>query len=206
MFAENSILFDESDQDSAFFSTPSIATILEADEKPTPRKIDFALRPPRDWHDVGASTKTVPAPTNLPDIAPLLNISTTISKEDPFVDKVFSYIARVEKLRAFVTQEGSVLNQGSEYDFWLFVLKEFEIRRGNVVVTHNGNLRLVWKDSLGTHLGLQFLGGEEVQFVIFKRRGTSRVTSRVAGRDTIEGVKNQISSFELNTLLYEQEV
>ena len=69
----------------------------------------------------------------------------------------------------------------------------------------NGNLRAVWKDSdkQGTRLGLQFLGGGMVQFVIFKQRGVTRPISRLAGRDTFAGLKRQIEAFELDSLLYE---
>ena len=67
----------------------------------------------------------------------------------------------------------------------------------------NGNLRAVWKDNKGNRLGLQFLGGGMVQHVIFKQRNAARPISRVAGRDTFEGIKRQIDTFDLDSLLYE---
>ena len=72
-----------------------------------------------------------------------------------------------------------------------------------MVLMDNGNLRAVWKDEKGTHLGLQFLGEGMVQYVIFKRRSRSRPISRIAGRDTLEGFKHQIDAFQLHSLLYE---
>lgn len=63
---------------------------------------------------------------------------------------------------------------------------------------------MVWKDRRGTHLGLQFLGGGEVQYVIFNRRSATQRTSRVAGRDTLEGVKRLITSYALATLVNEE--
>ena len=67
----------------------------------------------------------------------------------------------------------------------------------------NGNLRAVWKDGHESHLGLQFLGESMVQYVIFKRREPDQPISRVAGRNTFEGLRWQIDSFELGSLLYE---
>ena len=109
---------------------------------------------------------------------------------------------RIETLRADAAQDGYSIRRDSEDDFWLFVLSEPDIRRCNLVLTDNGNLRAVWKDGRGAHVGLQFLGGETVQFVIFKCRSSARQISRVAGRDSLEGVKRQIQVFDLQPLLY----
>jgi len=67
----------------------------------------------------------------------------------------------------------------------------------------NGNLRAVWKDEQGAHLGLQFLGGGMVQYVIFKRRRQEQPVSRVSGCDSLEGLERQIDAFELHSLLCE---
>jgi hypothetical protein len=66
----------------------------------------------------------------------------------------------------------------------------------------NGNLRATWKDEHGTRLGLQFLGGGMVQFVISRRRKQGQPISRVSGRDSLRGLERQIVAFELNSLLY----
>ena len=65
----------------------------------------------------------------------------------------------------------------------------------------NGNLRAIWKDEQGTRLGLQFLGDGMVQFVIFKRRKQGQPISRVSGRDSLEGLKWVIVTYELHSLL-----
>ena len=114
-----------------------------------------------------------------------------------------AYLARIDKLREFARQDGYSLNSDSEADFWSFVASEPHIRRGNLVLIDNGNLRAVWKDGHGAQLGLQFLGGGVVQHVIFKQRESGQPASRVAGRDTIDGVKRQIGAFDLESLLYE---
>ena len=129
--------------------------------------------------------------------------STAFAPEDRGQDRVRAYMVRIDALRAHAAQDGYHLNAGSEQDFWDFVLSEPRIRKGNLVLVDNGNLRAVWKNDEGTRLGLQFLGGGMVQHVIFKRREAAQLTSRVAGRDTFQGVRRQIDAFELDSLLYE---
>ena len=69
----------------------------------------------------------------------------------------------------------------------------------------NGNLRAVWDDDNDgdRHVALQFLGGGHVQYVIFKRRPGVVKVSRVAGADTLDGIRRQVQAFDLNPLVYE---
>lgn len=114
---------------------------------------------------------------------------------------VQAYQARLDVLRVYAKQDGCCLNPGSETDFWNFVLLVPNFRKGSLVLLDNGNLRVVWKDKRGTHLGMQFLGDEMIQYVIFKRRSVAQQISRVAGRDGFEGLIRQIDAFDLNSLL-----
>ena len=113
-----------------------------------------------------------------------------------------AYRVRIEALRRDAEQDGYRLNAASERDFWQFIRAEPFIRKGNLVLMDNGNLRASWKGEHGAHIGLQFLGGRTVQYVIFKRRTAAGLISRVAGRDSFDGVKRQIQAFELRPLLY----
>ena len=65
----------------------------------------------------------------------------------------------------------------------------------------NGNIRAVWKGEDASHLGLHFLGEQQVQYVIFKRHHGNGKISRTAGIDTFEGVKKQIGAFDLMSLV-----
>ena len=128
--------------------------------------------------------------------------SSAFAPDGPARNKLQAYWARVYALRYTATQDGYTLNLASESDFWHFVESEPRWRKGNLVLIDNGNLRVVWKDCQGTLLGLQFLGGGMVQFVIFKQRRAMQPISRAAGRDTFSGLKRQIDAFELDSLLY----
>ena len=114
-----------------------------------------------------------------------------------------AYMSRIKFLQNEALHDGNVLNPASEFDFNQFVGSERNIRKSNLVLMDNGNLRAIWKDGQGSHLGLQFLGGRMVQYVIFKRREHEQQISRVSGRDSLEGLVRQIDAFELGSLLYE---
>lgn len=111
------------------------------------------------------------------------------------------YKTRINMLRDLAEEEGCYLSKLSEKDFWKFVKSEPFIRKGNLVLLDNGNLRVAWKDDQGEHLGLQFLGSQMAQYVIFKRRKHQRKISRVVGRDDLEGIRRQIQAFDLQSLV-----
>ena len=114
------------------------------------------------------------------------------------------YRNRIQELSKSAEQDNFPIKFASEHDFWRFVSRWPHIRQGNLALLENGNLRAVWKDEQGSHLGLQFLGRSMVQFVIFDRRKEAQEVSRVAGRNTIDGLERQIQAFDLNSFLYER--
>ena len=119
------------------------------------------------------------------------------------LDDSDTYRSRIKELCAYAVDDGYSLRPESERDFWKFFGGGPRLRQFELVLIDNGNLRAVWQDEQETHVGLQFLGDDIVQFVLFKRRCSSRPVSRVVGRDTVGGFEGQIQSFELQSLLYE---
>ena len=109
----------------------------------------------------------------------------------------------MEFLQDEALHEGLVINWASRDNFEAFIRQRPGMRKGDLVLMDNGNLRATWKDDHEALLGLQFLGGMMVQFVIFKRRDIGQPVSRVAGRDDFKGLDRQIVAFELSSLLYE---
>ncbi len=119
----------------------------------------------------------------------------------PPPDVYQAYRNRIETLRRDAEIDGLTVNETSERDFWSFVKSEPFAHKADVVLVDNGNLRAIWDSEDGTHLGLQFLGDRTLQCVIFRRRQGSSNVSRVAGRDTFEGVAQQVQAFGLKPLL-----
>jgi hypothetical protein len=113
-----------------------------------------------------------------------------------------AYKVRIEYLRTEAELDGFTVNEVSEKDFWSFFRSMPFLRKAGVILMDNGNLRAVWRDEHKSRLGLQFLGDQSVEYVIFKRRQGAKDVSRAAGFDTLNGFKKQIHAFDLKTLVY----
>ena len=111
------------------------------------------------------------------------------------------YALRIEELRGYAQDDDNQVNTASEKEFWSFVRSGPFVHKASLVLVDNGNLRAVWNDEAGNHVGIQFLGSGMAQYVIFKRRRATQDVSRVAGRDTLEGLRKQLQAFELISLV-----
>ena len=115
-----------------------------------------------------------------------------------FLNVIHTYRERMDLLHFYAGQDGIVVNEDSETGFWTFISSVPSFIAGDLVLLDNGNLRIVWaRNDSESHLGLQFLGNDMVQYVIFKQRPFSRIVSRVAGRDSFAGIRKQINTFGL---------
>ncbi len=110
--------------------------------------------------------------------------------------------SRIEFLRNEAREDGITLNAESEADFQRFARSVSGMRRCNLVLLDNGDLRAIWKDGRGSHIGLHFLGGGIAQYVVFKRRPDEQRTSRSAGRVSLDDVRQRIEALDVGALLY----
>ena len=123
----------------------------------------------------------------------------SLTQENP--RKIYKdYSRRIEVLRSDAEDDGFVLNEASERGFWQYVRSAPFAQKAGLVLVDNGNLRAVWKGDDERHLGIQFLGNQWVEYVIFKRRPNTSDVARLAGRDTLDGAKKQIDAFDLTVL------
>lgn len=111
------------------------------------------------------------------------------------------YEVRIKALRCEGEIDGMTLDASSEEDFYSFVKSAPYTRRASLVLMDNGNLRAVWRNDDGSHVGVQFRGEQSASYVIFKRRSSTPDVSGVSGTDTLEGVNGKIHAFGLDTLL-----
>lgn len=95
-------------------------------------------------------------------------------------------------LKGDAEDEGIVFNDTSEQDFWEFMRSNPYTLKADIVVTDSGNLRAVWRGDGVKHMGLQFLGGRWIEYVMWTRRTGSMNIWTKAGRDTFEDVKERI--------------
>ena len=107
------------------------------------------------------------------------------------------YLRRIGELREEARLDAMPWNGDSEADLLAFINANPGWRRGRLGLMDNGNLYAVWKDAAGSLLSIQFRGRQLAEFVIFQRRPGATEVSRIAGSDTLDGVKRQVGSFDL---------
>lgn len=110
---------------------------------------------------------------------------------------------RIQELRAFAEEDGDPFNTASERDFWAFVEANPSVRKGALVLVDSGDLRAVWEGDGDPFIGVEFLGGGVLRYVIFNRLREGGEVSRVVGRDDFDGFRRQVEAFDLLSLLYE---
>ena len=76
---------------------------------------------------------------------------------------------RIRELDDFARSEGFHVNPASERTFWRFFERHPFGAQPGFVLLDNGNLRATWGDMKPTHIGLQFLPNDQIQYVIFAR-------------------------------------
>ena len=102
-----------------------------------------------------------------------------------------AYGRRIDRLRLLVAEEEGVILDESEDDFWDFVRLHPFVEPGQIVVTSEGHVRLVWKGAGKAHIGIRFSGDRRVRYVIFNRRAGERHLVEMSGEDSFDGVVRQ---------------
>lgn len=108
---------------------------------------------------------------------------------------------RLRELAREAEAEGYPFSRDSETVFRRFLDEYPALEPGRLFLMNDGNLRATWKEERGSHVGLQFLPDERVQYVIFTRRPSSRTVSRVHGDDTLSGIPRILAAYDLRHVL-----
>lgn len=114
-----------------------------------------------------------------------------------------SYRERIEALCEFGKDEDVEIRAESVDSFWQFVNENADYRRGGLVLTDDGNLSISWSEHPTDHVALEFLGGQEVGYVIFKGNDDDDDVVRVGGVDTMQGIARRLEKIGLDSVLRE---
>lgn len=114
------------------------------------------------------------------------------------------YRARLAFLQQEARLEGFDLSVASRRDFDSLVSGASDVRRAELVLLDNGNLRAFWEDAEDTaQLGLQFLGNGEVQHVLLRREPEAEWLPYDAGRMPLTDLERWLTEHGLRSLVYE---
>jgi hypothetical protein len=103
------------------------------------------------------------------------------------------------KVQALLQEEP--FSEASLADLIEFLRELPFVQRPALFLLDNGNLRAVWKNDWKEQIGLQFLGGQIVQFVIFSLRADPPMMARIAGAETMGNIVGQIKANAAEHLL-----
>jgi hypothetical protein len=121
-----------------------------------------------------------------------LSISTTTAVEDRLPSPVRDYPGRagppsfpnsldidlrIQALRIEAKIDQVPFSNTSDIEFRNFIRLVPARARPAIFLRDNGNIRALWKNDDQEQIGLQFLGGGDVQFVILKRRPDGKLTA-----------------------------
>ena len=109
---------------------------------------------------------------------------------------------RIELLKEIGEEEKIAYNANSEQDLRRFLKRLSFIKNPKLFLLDNGNLRAVRKGDGGKHIGLQFLGGEQIRFVIFAGRVEHDNMARIRGRDDFAGIARQLDASAIGDVIH----
>lgn len=109
-----------------------------------------------------------------------------------------AYEERIQALRGYAAEDDDIekVNEDSINDFWAFTKAVAFSRQAGLVLLDSGDLRAVWRANAGHHIGLRFMGNQEILYVIFKRGAEGRIAERAVGKDSFDGVVKQIKKLD----------
>ena len=108
---------------------------------------------------------------------------------------------RIRELDDFARSEGSRVSPASEHTFWRFLGRSPFGAEPGLVLLDNGNLRATWGDIRPTHVGLQFLPNDQIQYVVFARPPSSHDVMRGRGRAGITNLPKLLDSYGVADVL-----
>jgi hypothetical protein len=106
---------------------------------------------------------------------------------------------RVEELGSIAQDEALEFNEASADQALNFAMKVQGCSRPSAFLIGNGNVRLLWTHPSGQQIGLQFLGDDEIQFILVARRDEKLATTM--GADRADAVLRYIAAAGLSRLL-----
>ena len=137
----------------------------------------------------------------LPSVISFRESSETRTSSISFL---MDYASRIQKLRSLGEEEDIAISRDSVSDFWRFMIEFPSEEPGHLVLMQDGHLRWIWKGDDRAHIGIRFIGSGRGRYVIFKRRSGEFQVSRVSGEDNLEGVVQQVRSFDMTLFSHDR--
>ena len=188
--------------DELFLVTPDSIPTFSIDDKPIQELLASGLwlRPQDDFSGTPALefNKDDKDPSGDSTIFEV-NLFSLFQSEHVDIKKAYENC--IADLRVMANEDNLTIAEASIKDFWWFFSDLSPSQTATLTFYPNENLRAVWDDGYGNHVGIQFRGAGEYQYVIFKGAKDSPDRKYDAGRGDIGVVKQRIKDYKLESLL-----
>jgi hypothetical protein len=164
--------------------------------------VSVAPSPPPTWIQGTVQAQQFSSSTTIPavkDREPSPVRGYAGETERPSFLNALNIDLRVQALRIEAEIDQVPFSNASHADFRAFIRQVPSRARPAIFLRDNGNLRALWKNDDQEQIGLQFLGGGDIQYVILKRRPGGRLMSHY-GVDGRAGVMAVIRAAEATAL------
>jgi hypothetical protein len=94
-------------------------------------------------------------------------------------------VSRLAELQDEAKEENLSISEKSKGDLIKFTQNNTNIKQPHIFLVETGNFRAVWKNDTDEQGGIQFLGDDVGQFVIFVARNDANFVARSCGRDSL---------------------
>lgn len=100
---------------------------------------------------------------------------------------------RLEELEVVGKEENLIMSQDSKSEFLKFIHLLKPSIRPLIFIVENGNLRALWPHDDGRQIGLQFLGEERIQYVMFDEKQSDGTVNTEYGRTSFKKIIDLIN-------------
>jgi hypothetical protein len=114
----------------------------------------------------------------------------------PFGDRLAARLEELVEISEEEFPEQEPMSPRSLQDFLTFIRSELGITYPEVVVTYEGNVRAEWTKARNRHFSVEFLGGNDVRFVVFAPDPkTPYKTNRASGLSTLDSLLEHVHPY-----------
>jgi hypothetical protein len=176
-------------------SRTGVATLLDDVPAPPPLRRRTALKE----HSESSQVTAIETGAFFDPVGAAVQKAVELSKKQ-LVNKA-QIEDRLRELHVDALRNVEPFSEPSLADLRLFLDSFPFAERPAIFLLDDGNLRAVWRNAEKEQVGLQFLGGGIVQFVMFVQRQRPPMMSRSAGTDTLTAIRGLIKNKDCDHLL-----
>ena len=173
-------------------TTADIDLFLQGTEAPySLDELARALQPAYEgWSLPTTATPLLARESDVPQVTPDESLAEALPPSPDIIEN--NYQQRIHQLESIAEDEDIFVSSKSCDDFWLFIRNYRSSPQAGLILTDEGNLVAIWRDTTGSTVEVEFQGDEQCKLIVFKDpRDPLRVLPDIS-RDTLASIGERI--------------